>query len=154
MKRIAERALNVTDADIRGYQPSSRDVEIAEVLLSGTLSSLSFAAIADELGCTAPVISARLKNGITCAWIYKMVHEQITHRLGMVDAAMFARATAGDVRAATLIFTRYGKLVDRRHVHITGSFDPTQLSDEDLDRLITRHESNKAQDAEFTKETP
>ncbi len=150
MKRIAERALKVTEPDIRAYQPSEMDVKIAEVLLSGTLPSLSFAAIADELNCTAPVISARLKNGVTCAWIYKMVHEQITHRLGMIDAAMFARAAAGDVRAATLLFTRYGKLVDRRHVHVTGSFDPTQLSDKDLDRLIERHEDRKVTDAEFT----
>lgn len=153
LSRLAERAVSATPDQLRTYAPREIDLRIAEVLLSGQLPAVSFKAIAEELEVSPAFVSKTLKDPVACGWIFQSVHREIRHRLGMVDAAVFMRAAAGDVRAAALLYKRYGEMVDRSlHLHANvGEFDPSALTDSDLDALIR---AQGAKDAEFTvKET-
>lgn len=137
LSRIAERAVSATADQIRAYAPREIDIRIAEELLSGQLPAISYKAIAEALDVSAQYVSSVLKDPVACGWIFRAVNSEIRHRLGMVDAAVFMRAAAGDIRAASLLYKRYGEIVDRsQHVHAVGVFDVAQLPDSDLDALI------------------
>jgi len=148
LAKLGARAITATPAEIERYAPRDIDVEIASALSTGQLEAVTFKAISEELGCTAQKVSNALKEPVACAWIYKMVHDQIRHRLGLVDAAMLQRAVNGDTRAAQLIYKRYDQLTDRSvTAHVHGSVgDFAQFDDESLDALIASH--HKAIDVE------
>ena len=146
LTKIAERALSATPDQMRTYIPVELDFAIAEAMLAG---GHTFQAIAEIIpGTSATTVSAAMRDAVRCAWISHAVHQLAQQRIGLVDAAMMQRAIAGDTKAAQLVYKRMDMLTDRKTVaHIHGhvsDFDPTKLSDEDLDRVL---------DAEF-KEIP
>ncbi len=148
LTRIAKRAITASPDEVRVYAPRELDLQIAEVLLSGELPAISYKAIAEEVGTHATTVSKALKDPVSCGWIFQMVHREIKNRLGMVDAAMFLRASSGDTRAASILYKRYGEMVDRSlHIHAqVGDFNVESLGDADLDALI---KSKGVLDAEF-----
>lgn len=155
LARVATRALAVDPEELRSYQPSELDVYIAEALLTGSTTYKEIAAdITAACGETvsAPVVGRRLRDPLACAWACRAVHNAIHHRLGMIDAAMVRRAMAGDVRAADLIYKRYGKMAS---INISvnaqaGEIDLTKLSDEQLSRLAA-HEGRRVIDVPAPK---
>jgi len=136
LTRIAQRALTCTAEDIRVYAPSELDLQIAEAMLGG---AFTFKDVASTIGVAPATVSNALKDPVTCGFISKQVHEMIHLRLGTIDAAMFNRACGGDVRAAQLVFKRYGEMIDLRETHVITSntgFDPSKMSDEDLNAIL------------------
>lgn len=135
LARIAKRALKATEDDIRSYAPREVDIQIAEAMLAG---SVMFQDIAEEVGCAPSTISKLLSDPVVCAWISRRVHENIGHRLGLVDAAMFNSALHGNVPAAKLMYERYDKTGSGGRITVNApgaqiNFDPSKLTDEELD---------------------
>jgi hypothetical protein len=130
----------VDPGELRSYRPAELDVYIAEAMLTGATSFKEIAAnISEACGETvgAQVVSKRLRDPLPCAWACQQVHRSIGHRLGMIDAAMVRRAMGGDVRAADLIYKRYGKMANV-NINISAQgpgIDYEQLSDEQLERI-------------------
>lgn len=111
--------------------------------------ALSFQDIAAEVGVSAHTIGAAMRNPVRCGWINMQIHQMVAHRLGAVDAAMINRAISGDVRAADLVYKRFGQIVKRMEITTHRSdFDPTKLTDEQLERIVKRR-TGAVVDAEF-----
>ena len=136
LAKIAQRALHVDLEHLRAYQPREIDMQIAEAMLAG---HCSFKAIAEATELSAATIGRTMQDPMVCAWVSRAVHNQIQHRLGLVDASMMQRACAGDVRAARLLYDRYGKMVNRSlnvNVQAGGiAADIHKRSDEELIKL-------------------
>jgi hypothetical protein len=134
-KHVAERTLSTTDYEVQTYLPSQEDLKIAEAMLAGQVTREE---IASATGLEKEAVTTALKNPTACAWISRRVHENIAHRLGMVDAAMMRRAMAGDVAAARLILDRYSQLTSKSmHLNISASTqDLERMADEDLLALV------------------
>lgn len=158
LARIAERGMTVQEADVRGFVPGEADLLIAEAMLSG---ALTFTEIAEETEMAQSTVSTRLKDPVLCAWVARAVHQQIHTRLGMLDAAMFRRALAGNVRAYEALMKRYGQSADAKLTYLNMAagdcFD--QMSDKALDALLARKgvvyvpkESGNIRDATFTSQ--
>lgn len=136
LSRLAQRGLAVQEEEIRTYAPSELDLLITESMLAGCLT---FQEIADDLKIAPQTVSGRLKDPVTCAFISRRVHQLISFRLGLIDAAMMRRALAGDVRAAEVMYKRYGKDV-KYNVNLNlGGQQLDHLSDKALDALLARH---------------
>ena len=138
LNKIAERALNATPDQVRTYIPVELDWSIAEAMMAG---GHSFQAIAEIIpGTSATTVSAAMRDAVRCAWISHAVHQMAIQRIGLIDAAMLQRAVAGDTKAAQLMYKRLDLMTDKKMVaHVHGhvsDFDPTRLSDEDLDRVL------------------
>lgn len=153
LTRVAERALSADERDIRTFAPTEMHLAIAEAMLGG---AVLFDEIAKSVGVSPACISGHLRDPLVCAWISKNVHSQVRHRLGMVDAAMLRRAIGGDVRAADLLYRRYREMVSRsEHVHRRIDFDPSQLSDADLEKITAEYalRGAKPTEAEWNQPT-
>lgn len=149
---MAQRSLDVAPDDLRAFQPCELDLEIAEAMLAGCILQQD---IADHCRVHPSTVSKRLRDPVLCAWLSETVHRQIQHRLGLVDAAIFNRACGGDVRAADLLYKRFDQMTHRSvHVHLNTSidFDPTTLSDDELDAHLRAYGS--AKDVEFREVPP
>lgn len=128
--------MHVSEEEIRTFQPGASEQEIAEAMLAG---ALTFQEIADAIGKSPPWVSERLKDPLLCAWASRMVHQHISNRIGMIDSAMFRRAIAGDVRAADLLYKRYGAAADiKLNVNVGAGDNLDLMSDRALDALLAR----------------
>lgn len=146
LSRIAQRGMTVSEDEIRLYQPGEMDLLICEAMLSG---ALTFQEIAESIGRSPPTVSNHLKDPVLCAWISRAVHQQIHTRLGMLDAAMFRRALAGDVRAYEALMKRYGKSANLNiTAHVGGGENYDLMSDKALDALLKRRTAAAAVDTE------
>ena len=135
LAQIAKRALEVDPSEVDRFMPRELDVQIAESFLAGYVT---YTGIAKMVGCPDSSVRTALKNPITCAWISRTVHRNISHRLGLVDAAMLQRAMCGDVRAADLLYKRYGQIANLNltlHSRM-GNTDFSKMTDEDLDAIV------------------
>jgi hypothetical protein len=143
LSKIAERALTATPEQIRAYIPTEMTMQIAEAMLGG---EITYGDIARSVGVCSDTIGKAMKDPVACAWISEKVHQAISTRLGLIDAALMNRAVAGDVRAAELIFKRYDKLVSRSmNLNLSGAVNFDKMSDDDLARIL---------DAETARESP
>lgn len=134
LKRVAERALYATEFEITSYMPRDSDICIAEAMLAGACTQKE---IAESSGIEEHLVGDILKDPVVCAWISRRVHENIAHRLGLIDAAMMRRALAGDVAAARLLLDRYGHLTSKSmHLNISASADLEKMTDADLDAML------------------
>lgn len=134
LKRVAERALYATEFEITSYLPRDTDICIAEAMLAGACTQKE---ISETTGLGEHAVGEILKDPVVCAWISRRVHENIAHRLGLIDAAMMRRALAGDVAAARLLLDRYGHLTSKSmHLNISASADLEQMTDADLDAML------------------
>lgn len=133
--KLAERALTVSPRDVDVYAPREFDLRVAEAMLAG---AITFDAIAQVLEVDTQTVSRHLRDPLVCAWVSRVVHTHVQHRLGLVDAAMLSRAMAGDARAARLLYDRYGQMVNRSvNVNVSGrAADFAKFDDADLDALI------------------
>jgi len=153
LARIAQRALVCDQDDIRAYNPTELDLQIAEAMIAG---NTAFNEIAETIECSPSHVSQAMKNPVACAWISAQVHKMCAYRLGQIDAAMMSRAVAGDVRAADLLYKRFGQIVQRQEttVNHVNDFDATQLTDDQLNTLVAN--KGRTIDAEFevTEDSP
>jgi len=138
LSRIAERGMTVTEEEIRTYTPGETDLAVAEAMLGG---ALTFQEIAESIGRSPALVSDKLKCPVLCAWVSRAVHQQISHRLGMIDAAMYRRALGGDVRAADLLYKRYGAAADIKVNVNVGAENFDLMSDTALDALLNRRKA-------------
>ena len=138
ISRIAERGLAVSEDQIRAYAPSELEVRIAEAMLAG---AATFKEIADDCKSHEATVSARMRDSVACAWVARHIHQQISHRLGLIDAAMMRRALAGDTRAAELLYKRYGKDVHYNvNLNVGAPSDVLAvMSDKALDALLGKY---------------
>lgn len=132
LMKISERSLSVDPRDVDSYVPREADIQIAEAMLAG---AITFSQIAERLQVTSSWVGQHMKDPLVCAWVSRTIHRNIQHRLGQVDAAMLQRAMAGDVRAADLLYKRYGQMT-KRSFNVSAQLDLSKLPDQDLEALI------------------
>jgi hypothetical protein len=125
----------VQEEDIRTFVPGDADLLIAEAMLGG---ALTFQEIAESIERSPAFVSEKLKDPVLCAWVSRGVHAQIATRLGMIDAAMYRRALGGDVRAADLLYKRYGAAADIKLNVNVGQENFDLMSDDALNALLNR----------------
>lgn len=147
VQKAWERALEVSDIDVAKFIPSKAVIDVGEALLAG---QLSVEMIANFSGHTPLVVRHVMVNPVAMAWISRQIHQLFRHRAGIVDAALYQRAVAGDVNAIKLFYFRMGQLADEKTVHHTysGGVRLDTLNDEDLRKLIK--DKNATLPAEFT----
>lgn len=147
LTKLAQRALDVDDDEIRAYGPTEMDLQMAEAMLSGCIT---FTQIAEQMGVDPSTVSRAMRNPVRCGWLSAQLQRIVSKRIGLVDAALMARALSGDVRAIKLFYERHGELIHRSHVTTSRlDFDPAQLSDADLDIIIASEVTKGAKDAVF-----
>lgn len=130
---VAKRSVVAEPEEIASYRPREIDVSICESMLAG---AGTFTEIAEASACSPGLVSQALRDPVACGWISQQVHRAIHTRLGLVDAAVYRRAVAGDIRAADLLYRRWGGIVDRSiSLHLDGK-DLAKMSDADLEAII------------------
>jgi hypothetical protein len=148
LTKLAQRSLDVDDDEIRTYAPTEMDLQMAEAMISGCIT---FTQIAEQIGADPSTVSRAMRHPVRCGWLSSQLQRIVAKRIGLVDAALVARALSGDVRAIKLYYERFGELVHRSHITTTRlDFDPSKLSDEDLDIIIRSERAKGATDAHFT----
>lgn len=134
LAKMAARSLDVDKDDIRSYLPTELDLQMAEAMIAG---KSNFTEIAKHIGTDASIVSRAMKDPTRCAWLSDQLHRIVGKRMGLVDAALMLRALSGDVRAIKLYYERFDGIVHRSHVvHTNIDFDPSQLTDADLDTVL------------------
>jgi hypothetical protein len=151
MRRMFERALVAPEVEVEAYQPTPMALDIADGYLSG---ARTHAELQEHTGHARATISATMRDPVVCAWISKNLHAAVQQRLGLIDAAMFSTAVAGNVPAAKLCFERYGQIVDRKivqHVHTDTGIPFDEMPTEDLEQIV---KSRGGTVIDVTKESP
>lgn len=135
VKRMWRDALSVEDREVEQYIPREIDLCIAELILAG---HTSIAAMARECAgeFTTRQLSEQLQDPVVAAWISRQINAHVSARLGVVSAAMYAQACAGNVAAAELCFKRFGQLINRSQVVVHKGIDYSKLTDRDLDAVL------------------
>lgn len=140
LTRIAHRALQVSDDDIRLYAPREIDLRIAECLVTAPvrLSTFSFKTIGEDIGVSGQTISNALKDPVACAYIFRLVEGALRNAIGAVGVTLAMRAMTGDTRAADTFLRHFKTPQAQRHLSINATlpFDVTTLTDQDLDALL------------------
>lgn len=138
-------ALSVTPHDVAGFIPTERELSVAEALLDGQLTPSAIQAATD---LTLAEVKSVFGDPVAMAWISRQIDQLCQHRLGLVDAAMFARAVAGDVTAAKLVYERVGKIRKLGAVNVFShgntQINLSGLSNDDLKKLIAEDERTLA----------
>jgi chorismate mutase len=130
---ILERGLLATDAEVAAYPFSYDDIMMADCLLQG----MNRAEIAQELGLSASALKERMLDPVRAGWISQQLSKMAEKRIGMVDAAVFAKALAtGDPARARYLLERFEKLAPRKELRVNVNLDFTQLSDEELRAFV------------------
>jgi hypothetical protein len=129
-------------------------MQVTEGLLAGMSTPQDLATFA---GVSKTAITDLLRDSVAMAWVSKQVYGLMEHRLGLVDAALFNLAVAGNLTAIRTVYDRLGKLQHTQevnhHHNYSGGIDLTALTLEDLRKLVT--DKNRTVDAEFKViETP
>jgi len=135
MRRMFERALIAPVEDVEAYQPTPMALDVADAYLSGCRTH---AEIEEHTGHARATISKTMRDPVVCAWISKNLHAAVQQRLGLIDAAMFSTAVAGNVPAAKLCFERYGQITKKqevRHVHTGTGIPFDEMPTEDLEQI-------------------
>lgn len=127
------RALDVTEHDVANYIPTHLDAAIAGALLAG---ATSIDQIAGFCKVEPNRIGRQMQRAVAMRWISDMIHAHIGQRLGIVTAALFARAATGDVQACRLVFEKFGQVNNTTHVVHHKGLDLSHLSDDELSRLV------------------
>lgn len=157
LAQIAKRGLEVDPREVERYVPRELDIQIAEAFLAGYVT---YRGISQMVGCSEGHVKTVLKSPVMCAWISQTVHRNIQHRLGLVDAAMLQRAMCGDVRAADMLYKRYGKMANvNLNLNATvGVSDFSKMTDDDLNAMVdaAKKEDKRQEviDVEVVKEVP
>jgi hypothetical protein len=144
IRDITERTLFVTPDDIRVYRPNEDVQALAGAMVSG---AIMYQEMADRLGWPLTKVRKAFEDPVAIAWACQESHKAISTRLGQVDAAVFRRALAGDVRAAKLLYERYGEMVQRVETISSKGPDYSKFSTEDLLSILV-HERRQVRDVE------
>jgi hypothetical protein len=103
-----------------------------EALLAGATTQLQ---LSDYTGLPCPTIRQILSSPQSMAWISRRTHEMLALCSGVVDAALYSRATGGDIPAIRLFLERHQYL--QRDQAPTVNIKLDHLPTEDLLALLT-----------------
>jgi hypothetical protein len=112
---------------------------ITNALLNGAHTLVE---IANETGLPYSAVRYRLQNPVRCAWVSGQLQRTIPQRMGMVLAAAYRQAMAGDVRAMNLLLDRFQPLLtpgpggNLYNTQINIGADADKMSDEELGARI------------------
>ncbi|MEE8386740.1 MAG: phBC6A51 family helix-turn-helix protein [Dehalococcoidia bacterium] len=152
LTKLAQRSLDVDDDEIRTYEPTEMDLQMAEAMIGGCRT---FTEIAEQIGMDPSGVSRAMKDPVRCGWLSSQLQRIVAKRIGLVDSALMGKALSGDVRAIKLYYERFGELVHRSHITTSRlDFDVTKLSDGDLDTIIAGEAAKVATDADFEVKPP
>ncbi len=137
-----QRATQVDEREVQAHIPTTSEIKVAEALVN-TAGSLQ--SICDHTGLQPGTVRGVLADPTAVAWISRQIAAQVQNRLGLIDAALFRSASAGNIAAIRLFYERFDKLA-----RIAGGVSITQVNygampDDDLRRLAT------ARIAEFSR---
>lgn len=130
-----QNAQAVDDQQIAAFQPTTLDCLVAEALLNG---ETSVKMIAFSAGVSPERVKRVMHDPVSMAWISRTLKSLITHRIGMLDSALFQRSLTGDPSACKLMYERIGALSQDhtvQHVY-SGGVNISALSTEDLRKLV------------------
>lgn len=89
-------------------------------------------------GLSTDQVREVLGTPVVMAWVSRQIYSHISHRLGLVDSALFARALRGEIGAIKLLYERLGRLskdISVKHEY-SGSVNIKALTEADLFRLV------------------
>ena len=128
--------MSVTPSDVENYRFDHLDYLIASSMLSGCNT---ITALTEDLGVDREELRNRLLSPVRCAWLSKELEKGVQSRLGQVVAAVYNRAiNTGDVQAAKFLCQKFGKFQKPAQQHQHLHMDLSNLSDEQLDKLINQ----------------
>jgi hypothetical protein len=144
--RAWQNSQAVDDQQVAAFQPTTLDALVAEALLNGETGPK---AIGFYCGVSAERVKRVLHDPVAMAWLSRTLKSLFTHRIGMIDSALFQRSMTGDPGACKLMYERLGALSQDqtiRHVY-SGGVNVSALSLDDLKNLVK--DKGKLLDASF-----
>lgn len=121
------------------YQPTSDDTLICEALLAGATTPTQ---LAQYTGLPLPTLRTLLSSPQTMSWVSSKIRDLLALSVGVVDAALFQQASAGNIAATRLFFERHRYL--QASPHTTVNIDLRKLPTEDLVALVADRKNRVA----------
>jgi hypothetical protein len=129
-------AFNVDPMEVAKFQPSEAVTKVGEAIASGLTHPR---AIQTAAGLGPEAVQNVLNDPVAMIWISQRIEALFRYRAGLVDAALFMRAVAGDTTAIKLFYERM-KIMDAGsktlNVHYSGGVDVRSLPTDDLKKIV------------------
>lgn len=129
-------AFNVDPMEVAKFQPSEDVTKVGEAVASGLTNPV---AIMTAAGISKQAVQNVLNDPIAMVWISQRIEALFRYRAGLVDAALFMRAVAGDTTAIKLFYERM-KIMDAGsktlNVHYSGGVDVRSLPVDELKKIV------------------
>lgn len=150
-KIVQGRSLSVIKSDVDNYRFDHMDFLLASSMLAGCNS---ITALSEDLGVDREEIRNRLLSPVRCAWLSRELEKGVESRLGQVLAAVYNRAiNTGDVNAAKFLYQKFSKfdkpVQQHQHLHM----DLSNISEEQLDKLINQKKRTLNYEGKSDEET-
>lgn len=132
--RALVKAISVDPVAIANFQPDDLTIKIGEAVCAGLTN---VRAIATALHMDEKSIIPVLNDPITMAWLSQRIEALFRCRAGLVDAALYMRAIAGDIGAIKLFYERHKMMGDKTlNVHYSGGVDVRGIPTDELARIV------------------
>lgn len=133
--RGISNAFNVDPMEVARFQPTPEVVKVGEAVAAGLVQARTISVAA---GINQEAVIAILNDPVAMVWISQRIEALFRYRAGLVDAALFQRAIAGETAAIKLFFERHKIMSDQKTVqHVySGGVDVRGLPTDDLRKLV------------------
>lgn len=129
-------AFNVDPMEVARFQPTEAVTRVGEAIASGLTNPR---AIQTAAGLGPEAVQGVLNDPVAMIWISQRIEALFKYRAGLVDAALFMRAIAGDTTAIKLFYERM-KIMDAGsktlNVHYSGGVDVRSLPTDELRKIV------------------
>lgn len=129
-------AFNVDPMEVAKFQPTEAVTKVGEAIASGLTNPR---AIQTAAGLGPEAVQNVLNDPVAMIWISQRIEALFRYRAGLVDAALFMRAVAGDTTAIKLFYERM-KIMEAGNktlnVVYSGGVDVRSLPVDELKRIV------------------
>jgi len=129
------KSFHVAPEDLAKFVPTDADMKIGEAIAAGVTAP---SGLVTATGLEKEAVTATLNNPVAMLWISQRLEALFKFRAGLVDAALFMRAMAGDVAAIKLFFERHRLLTDQKTLNVvySGGVDVRALPTDELQKIV------------------
>lgn len=133
--RAFAAAFTVDPLEVARYQPTPEATKLGEAIATGLVN---LQALVTATGLPRDTVVGLMNDPVVMLWISQRIESLFRYRAGLVDAALFMRAVAGDVTAIKLFFERHKILTDQKtlNVHYSGGVDVRGLPTDELRKIV------------------
>lgn len=145
IRRSMEKAFFIDPVELAKFVPSPEVLKVGEAICAGltNVHAIRQAASLDE----ATVLGV-VNDPVAMLWISQRIEALFRCRAGIVDAALYMRAVAGDIGAIKLFFERH-KMMGEKTVNVvhSGGVDVRAIPTDELAKIVA--DKARALPAEF-----